>query len=259
MAELRARQERESLIRYLLTRLPMVPPTFVVVKSAIPAAEAIDAFRKDLNYRLRETLNINLWQWIDENGRLLVEGQQSQHIRTTSGKESTKIVTVHRAYAQLRGNRMLCPTLKPFASRLLKVRDALQTICFDNCTLAVEGMDDQTRALVAKTIGREFKRADELLKEMEDVRQLIGPIAVPTLRRWAQQEGCPIAASFDRQGNAFLVGTRSEALIKVVIPEAMEANLGTIPPLSVAPRLDDAAAITTRDDRTRVIKGRSAS
>jgi hypothetical protein len=228
---LRERERRERASQYLLNNLPVVPETIRVVSAATPVARAIDLFHSALLLRLTKTLKINLWQLVRE-GELFLEIVRRDIYVTRDGQERSRLIHDHQVYAALQGHRMLDPRLRKFEPCLDKVLDDLRSIHFEDHEAAIAEMDNAERTEVARKLGRSIDKARRAFEEMEDVRSLVGPIATPTLREWAKQEGCPVRIFFNRSEDSFYVGTTELEKTRIPIAEELEARLGNLPDLS---------------------------
>jgi len=226
----RERQRRERDIRYLLGNLPIVPEAVRVVTAALPVALAVDHFRHALQARLR-LLKTDLWQQVRDDGQLLLNIERTQISTGRDGQQRTTTINDTRVYARLEGYRMLDPTLKAFEPRLSRILNNLESINYADPQATLGKMTDAERNDVANKLGRSMRGAQRGLDELADVRRFIGPVAEPTLRRWAEQDGCPVHLHFKRDGSSFYVGSRLGENLRVPIQPEIEETLNSLPQL----------------------------
>lgn len=228
LAVLRAEQQRERDIRYLLSNLPVVPQAVRAVETAMPMAEAVDDLRATLRNRLEVVLKMNLWPVL-RDGVLTRRVRRTVPYRNRDGTEGTRTEELDEVYARIEGHRLLDPRLQRFAPRVTTIVERLRAITFEAHEVAIEGMDDDERSKVARTLGSNIERARRTFAELEDVRRFVSTVTVATLRNWSQQDGSALTLFIERIGHDLYVGKRRDERLRIELNPAIDAALPALP------------------------------
>lgn len=224
MRELGARKAREKAIRHLSGGLPRLRSILELVKQGKRTGMFVDQFRSELTTALDQQ-DVRLWDHC-RGGELKVNKKSTETYIDPDGAPQTRTIFILQPYAPLRGHDALRPNAKSLELAFDQVRVYVERVVEklqERPSVGDWGDQDLREALRVYNNGRD--RLRKALAEVARVQSFVGPIAVPTLKRWSAQKGCPIPFFIDRQGTELRIGSGKSDWIKVNVPSAMDDPL----------------------------------
>jgi hypothetical protein len=205
--DMKAEEQRESDINFLLSRIGDVPKLIKAVEHAIPVAETVDAlgviFRKELDLILRT----RMWDHVRE-GQLHTSAFRNVPYRRPDGSEGSRPEEYFESFGgQLSGISFLNPRAPAIAPKLKRTLAALKAVKIDGPfgDLISEWRDD-VRRNAAKTVESSIASTGESFDALDDMRQFFSPMNLATFKRWNSHEGCPTRIYMSYEGSNILVG-----------------------------------------------------
>jgi hypothetical protein len=224
-AELQYREEQEaqSLRRHLLTNIPKIGRTLVIIEQAALVATAVEQVHARLREGLRRA-DVALWPEVRDDGKLKV-----QTVRQRDGSERVISVPDSKDFRRVHGYGMLAPELMPMVASLRDCAARLRPYDFGHTWEAKVGaMNDERAREAADVLNASMTKAKDLIRRVEDLRQFVEPVNINALKNWGTQSGCPIKVHFSLHHNRISVGRHADRSEFVDVPPAIFLH---IPPL----------------------------
>lgn len=221
VAEMNARRKREQAIRYLSNSLPRLEAMAAAFAEVRKVTFAVEDFRKELLEALA-IKDIPLWDHCSL-GVLSIFQKKTDLSITKDGEIKRQEIDIKVACAPLRGHRMLQPHPKPFDMTLTNIGLGLTRI-IDQIreNPDVSGWSDQYRADSLRSYNRTRRELLKLVSTIQDLQQFVGPIALPTLKRWGVLPEATLAVFVERVGREYRIGPNPNDWVKIDIRPSME-------------------------------------
>ena len=236
MAEMTARKRREQAIRYLSENLPRLEVMYSTYEEFRKIAFAVEGFRTDLLAAL-ESLDIPLWNHCQQ-GTLSIFQKTTDISVTKAGEIKQREIDIKVPYATLRGHLILEPQPKSFDMTLNNVRTGLSRIIDQiRSKPNVAGWSDEDRRLSLMSYNRTRGDLLRLAGRIRDLQQFVGPIALPTLKRWGIMPEATLSIFVERVGREYRIGSSPNNWIKMDILPSMELSVPDFE--TIDPGIDD--------------------
>lgn len=221
-------QERKKNTTFLLSNLPHLAEVAAVVERAIGVAKAIEKFHGELHGKLA-ACRLNLWPYVRHDGQLSVNVKEKEFRQGPDGEMYPHEIDGSRVEATLPGYQMLDPSLGSLSESLEKALKRIRPYLFGaSWESALDDMGDQEKRTVADTLSRCVKKAKEKIAEVEVLRRFTARVAINTLRRWGEHEGCPIPYIYSHEGSQITFGKSEYQSVTVLLPPGINEHIGAI-------------------------------
>jgi hypothetical protein len=223
--------EREKAIKkdhdFLLGKIDKLPEVLRLARKAVDVAKAVEVFHRSLHQRFR-TFDLDLWRLASDGGLpVRVQSKEFRH-RRSGGTDLVETERYEVRY-RLRGFKMLDASPKSLSRPLEKCISAIEAYDFGkDWRYRVEAMTVEERHAAVAIIGKGTQKISLILRDVADLRQFATPLAINTLKSWAEDEWCPTRVHFRINENRIWVGKYSHSALFVEIPADIRADLADI-------------------------------
>ncbi len=213
---------------YLLSKLPLVRGVITVAESALPIAKALDEFHKALHNKL-DLARLLLWDQVRNGGELRIKERSQEFRPGANGTMRVVDVEIERVYAPLPGYEVLNPNLTPCVPKLQKPLRKLRNYDYgEDWRQKLNSLDDREKNKVAKEIAANLTSIKSSLEKLRTLQRFTDRIAINTLRRWGQHDGCPRPYFFEHRSDRIAFGRSEYQSYTIPIPDDLLATIGDV-------------------------------
>lgn len=227
VAENKRRFEEE----YLLMNYGKIGELKTALEEGLPVFEAIDEVRNILSERVDGIVGKNLLEHV-ESGVLSVLKDHEYVVIDKDGNPEKRHDQLPARYATITGQVMLKKNSKRLALAIKSALSNLSNIQMpERATLrsAIASLTDEQRRQIFTRLSISLNVSREVWAQAEDARSFLSPVTVATINTWSQQPGSPVDIQIKRSGREVLIGTSRVKPKRMVLPEAFERSLKTLP------------------------------
>jgi hypothetical protein len=226
--QLAAERQRKQDTEFLLSKLPLLKQVIRVGERAVPVAKALDAFRESLLAKFA-LAQLPLWEHVRHDGVLKVSVRHREFRPNSDGSMRVEEVDTFQTYARLNGHEILDPRLSSQVGRLQSALRRLHEFADTGEDLEqVKLMSDEEKRRVAGQISKAVSTIKTAVDKITALRRFTDLVTINTLRRWGEQEGCPLPRFFERRGDRIAFGQREHRNFVVEIPDDLLAEIGEV-------------------------------
>lgn len=231
LADMRARQQSEADIAFLLSNREFLTPAISIVERALPLAREIDRLQSFFTSAEQRTPMVpDLWPHVRDGGMLKVSELRRTHSQSRSGQGDSRQQEVLVQFASVDGYRMIEPRRKPLEPRLERALRKLLSARFD---VDINTLTDGERRETARAMNEGFRSAKDPLDELSDVRRFLSAASLGSIRRWGQTQGSAIGYYINRDGFHLQIGKSSQSVRRIEMDRAIDTALPPLPNLIV--------------------------
>lgn len=199
LVDLRKRQKRRDELATIALHAPTVEALIAAIDEALPIAEDLDSFMREINRVVDNELRLHLWREVKE-GNLTTSETRRVPFRKADGTSGERKEEFRVPFARMAGHTMIdrsgqmsANKLKPLRSGLSGVAGRLEEV------EAPDGLGDVERERIADALPKGRAAAIEILAGMADRQRFLTSGAIEALGRWGQHPNAPIRFSIDRK------------------------------------------------------------
>jgi hypothetical protein len=226
---LRARQQLEKDVIFLVRSMRLKPEIQSTLAAAIPVAKQVDQLQWALTTRLLQSTGINLWTHLRDGGMLTTVIKQTEAVTRRDGTAQTNEVHRFQRLGNVAGYRLVDPARKALVPMLATAIQTIEAVKVPNA----ERMEDRERRQSVRLFARGLRLGREALAEITEVRRFIDPSDLGMLRRWGADPNAPIGFYIRREGLELLVGKRETDVMSVHLDQAIDTVVRALPAMSV--------------------------
>jgi hypothetical protein len=197
--DLRKRQKRRDELATIALHAPSVDGLIAAIDEALPIADDLDNFMREINRVVDNELRLQLWREV-KDGNLTTSETRRVPIQKADGTSGERMEEFRVPFAQIAGHAMIDRSGQTSANKLKPIRSGLAAFAARLEEVgAPDALGDAEREKIADAFPKGRAAVTELLAGMADRQSFLTSGAVEALRRWGQHQNAPIRFSIERK------------------------------------------------------------
>lgn len=238
LIDLRRRKKRREEIATILRHSAGLDGLIAALDEALPIAEDLDTFMREINRVIDGELQLQLWREV-KGGDLMVAETRQVPFQKTDGTIGTRKEDFRVAFARIRGNAMIDRCGQPAIGKLGPLRAGLAQVAKRiGEVAALDDLSDAERESMAGQLVKGRQVAEEVLSAMLARQVFLTSDAIETLHSWGQHPNAPMKFSIERRGHGVNLSSPRRGMMSLR-PIRVEIGESAIKPIPVLPALGE--------------------
>lgn len=211
LVDLRKRQKRRQVLATISHLAPSLEALITALDDALPIAEDLDSFMREINRVIDNELQLQLWREVKE-GNLTTTETRRVAFQKADGTSGTRGEEFRIPFAKIAGHSMIdhsgqtaATKLAPLRSGLASIRQRLEQV------ETLDALDDKESEKIAQALAKGRTAATEILSGIEERQRFLTSGAIGILGRWGQHNNSPIRLSIEQRRSEVVISALSRS------------------------------------------------